>query len=231
MGSLSRQIEEQNMTPAIMLAPFSVSSGSAVAAEHPDWLVKSSKGIPLKISSAGRKKEKQFVLDITRKDVQEHIKGYLSVIKNQWGYRMFVMEELSASAHSGIRSDNSIAYGELINKASALIREALGWNTVLIASDLPLLLSVKEWNARMLINPETVSRCKNISAVAACSSAAAQSLLQHAYWNNETWINAAAALNINYFFSRAGKTQRTNINVKKMLYSEKALFDTAAFSA
>ncbi len=197
MGSLSRTISEQNMVPGLRFAPLLVSKKSILADENRNWLVKAPNGSPLTVPGYYGEKEALYVLDVTREDVLKHLKQTFAVMRDQWGFRAYYLERMSAAAVPGIRENNRINERTLLKKISETIRETLGNKVLLIASGLPRITTPDIWDARVLspeLNSAAGSRRKRRTLMSVTSS-----LLHNSFWNESTWINASGLLPLNLF--------------------------------
>ena len=77
-------------SPGLWLAPFLVGARSALAADHPDWLVGG--------ADAGHNwGQDLFVLDITRPEAAEHLQGVLRRLARA-GFDYFKLDFLYAGA-------------------------------------------------------------------------------------------------------------------------------------
>ncbi len=189
MGSLSRSIGEANLTPGLRFAPFLVSRTSKIAQDNRDWLVKNASGIPLVRPPYLKGGDSSHILDVTHPEVIQHIKRVFTVMRDQWGYRVFVLERLEDLALPGDRSDNHKASGELAESAARLIRESVGNKVMLAASGFPLLCSPGIWDARIsvpaIINPKSSSK-----SIRRRSASAAAAIIHRSAWREPLWINA-----------------------------------------
>ena len=199
MGSASRSIGEQNIIPALRFAPFLVSRKSAVANENRDWMVKNSGGAPLNVEPYGQDRDSAWVLDISRIEVQNHIRRILTVMRDQWGFRAFILERLDDLVVPGQRARENRGPGALFEIASKLIRETVGNKVYLCASGIPLQVSPGEWDARF-VAPKPVRRNKRQSWKSDRSYLNIASRLLHwAPWSEGAWVNASGPLPLEMF--------------------------------
>lgn len=212
MGSLSRTIGEHNIIPGLRFAPLLVSKKSALASENRDWLVKISNGSPVTVPGYTGERDLSFVLDVTRPDVLAHISRTLSIMRDKWGFRTFFLERIGDSAVPGIRSDNRIGTGSLLQTASAAVREALGQKVLLIASGLPLLTTPAIWDSQVIAPSSDLFSGYNSRRKRHTAMSIASALLHRSPWNESAWINASGLLPINVFKQGCGSAARSVMN-------------------
>jgi hypothetical protein len=193
MGSLSRTIGEQNLVPGLRFAPFLISRKSAFAEEKKDWLVKTSKGSPAVVKGYDRDKDQAVVLDVTNPDVEKYISRMFTVMRDQWGYRAYVLERMTDLAVPGFRHNSRVGPGTLMSAASALIRKVVGPKVLLVVENTPLLTGIGNWDARTAA-PSISSFGRQREVL---SAAAAQ--LHRASWNGRSWINTSGPLPWEFF--------------------------------
>ena len=212
MGSLSRTIGEHNIIPGLRFAPLLVSKKSVLAAENRDWLVKTSNGSPVTVPGYAGERDLSFVLDVTRPEVLAHISRILSIMRDQWGFRVFFLERIGDSAVPGIRSDDRNGVGSLLKTVATAVREALGHKVLLIASGLPLLTTPEVWDSQVMAPTSNLfagysSRRKRLTAMSIASA-----LLHRSPWNESAWINASGLLPLKMFKKESGSAARSVMN-------------------
>jgi hypothetical protein len=188
MGSVSRSITEYNMGPALRLAPFLVSRKSELAAEKRDWLVRSSKGSPLLVPGYAGDREMAHVLDITHSEVIAHVTRLFTVMRDQWGFRNFVLERVGNVAVPGNRQNNTLGTGNLMEISSKTIRNAVGNKVLLIASDLPLLTSPGLWDSQALIPAIDEFSLRPLKRARRKAMTIASALLHRSGWIDIGWV-------------------------------------------
>ncbi len=197
MGSLSRTISEQSMTPGLRFAPLLVSKKSILADEYREWLVKTSNGLPVTVPGYCGEKESLYVLDVTREDVIKHLKRTFTIMRDQWGFRAYSLERINAAVVPGLRNDNKLSESTLLKITAEAIRGTLGNKVLILASGLPRITTPGIWDARVLtpgIITTNGSRKKRLALMSVTSA-----LLHSSYWNESTWINASGMLPMSLF--------------------------------
>ena len=135
---LARRITDAGLRAGIWIPPFMVSPASALAKEHPDWLVPD--------LGAGRHWDQEMrILDITNPAAADHI---ASVFRrwSSWGYTFFKLDFLYAAAIPGI---------DRYRQGMQLIRDAVGPDATLLIGGAPLLPSIGLCDA-MRIGPDVL---------------------------------------------------------------------------
>jgi len=122
----------------LWLAPFICIPDSAVAIEHPDWLLKDVCGEPV---VAGYNWGKHYyTFDTTLSEVRVHLRDLFRGFFDA-GYRYFKLDFMYAAALPGVRSTD-IAREDAYRDAIELIRQAVGPSTYLLGSGVPMLASI-----------------------------------------------------------------------------------------
>lgn len=196
MGNASRSISEQNMIPGLRFAPFLVSKKSSIAAERKDWMVRNSSGKPVSVKAYNRDGDTAWILDVSNAEVRKHVKRMMTVMRDQWGFRAFILERLDDIAIPGIRNDEKLGPGALYHLAGELIREALGNRVYIAAEGIPLQLSSSAWDARFVSPEPQQGRGRRADK----SRLASASLLLHrSAWAEGSWSNASCPLSVSMF--------------------------------
>ncbi|MDE6550452.1 MAG: alpha-galactosidase [Clostridia bacterium] len=109
----------------LWLAPFSAHKRSELALNHPDWLLRDTKGKPV---SGGYNWGGFYALDIYNPDVRDYLKKVFDTVLNEWGFDMVKLDFLynccQIPAHNKSR-------GEIMCDGMDLIRELVGDKEVL----------------------------------------------------------------------------------------------------
>ena len=130
MASLAEAAHEKGMLAGLWQAPFICEKESALAAEHPDWVLDlpGAEGANFNWSGA-------IVLDTLNPEVRAHVAKSLRTTTANWGYDLLKLDFLFAAcmvAHDGKNC------GELMADAIALIRESVAPGTRLLLCGVPL---------------------------------------------------------------------------------------------
>lgn len=170
-GSLARvadHIREAGMQPGIWTAPFLVGPGSALARQHPDWLVAG--------SDAGTHWNRPMrILDVTNPSAAEHLTNVFRTLAGL-GFTYHKVDFLYAGAIPGLD-----AYRE----GMRLIREAVGHAAIILACGAPILPTIGLCDA-MRIGPDVLQETSDpqldVEALVRISSL-------RGWMNGRLWVN------------------------------------------
>jgi alpha-galactosidase len=149
---LAGQISLKGFTPGLWLAPFQVQAKSAVAFQHPDWLVKDKNGKP--IHAGFQYNMLMQALDATHPAVLEHLRELADKLTHQWGYGMLKLDFLNAGALPGNRYDPKLTRAQALRLGLDAIRQGAGKETFLLGSGCPFGPAIGVVDA-MRIGPDT----------------------------------------------------------------------------
>jgi alpha-galactosidase len=125
MKNIADSIHSKGLQAGIWLAPFGAQKGSAVAKEHPDWLIKNKKGKPICV---GANWGGFYALNIYNNEAREYIKKFFNEILNVWGFDLVKLDFLYAAS---IIPMNNKTRGEIAYDAIDLLRECVGDKKIL----------------------------------------------------------------------------------------------------
>jgi alpha-galactosidase len=148
-GSLRRtaaRILAAGKRAGVWTAPFLVGEQSALAAEHPDWLVQR--------ASAGWNWNQQLrVIDVTHPAAAAHLERSYRTL-SEWNFTYFKLDFLYAGAIDGGRHEDCSAL-DAYREGLRVIRQAVGPNAILLGCGAPLLPSIGLVDA-MRIGPDVL---------------------------------------------------------------------------
>ena len=130
MAPLAEAAHREGMLAGIWLAPFICERESALAAEHPDWVlgVPGAEGAAFNWSGA-------LVLDTLNPDVRAYVARCLRTATEDWGYDLLKLDFLFAACMVEHGGKNR---GELMDDAIGLIRASVATGTRLLFCGVPL---------------------------------------------------------------------------------------------
>lgn len=138
MGKLSEETSKAGIVPGVWVAPFAVPQHSLLYQEHPNWIIRDSEGNPV-VTKRNVWGGDVYGLDLSREDVQEHVRQIFKRIKNEWNFPVVKMDFLYCGAAVGVRHDPMKTGVELIREEFRQIREIMGEDAILIACGSPIL--------------------------------------------------------------------------------------------
>ena len=133
---LAERIAGSGFTPGLWLAPLTAHPRSALARDHPEWLLRNRRGRPV---SAGL--ISHFIsraLDPTHPEVAAYLHELIATAVHEWGYRYLKLDFLYAGALPGCRHDPRLTRAQALRRALQIIREAAGDEIFLLGCGAPL---------------------------------------------------------------------------------------------
>lgn len=125
MKCIADAIHEKGLKAGLWLAPFGAKKTSALAKEHPDWLIKDAKGKPIPV---GANWGGFYALDIYNPDARQYIKDVFNLVLNEWGFDLVKLDFLYAAA---IKPMYNKTRGEIAYDSIDLLRECVGDKEIL----------------------------------------------------------------------------------------------------
>ncbi|WP_018128985.1 glycoside hydrolase family 36 protein [Haladaptatus paucihalophilus] len=150
MGALAADIESAGYTPGIWLAPFHVAADSAVATEHPEWLIADEDG---PVGAGFRSGEYLYGLDATHPEVQTWLRETFHTVVHEWGYDYLKLDFLFAAALPGDYHDETATRADAYRTGLSIIRDVAGDETFILGCGAPIGPSVGIVDA-MRIGPD-----------------------------------------------------------------------------
>lgn len=132
MDGLAADLHARGLAVGIWLAPLLADADGDLVAEHPDWFLPEAQ---YQHAAMGM----MAVLDVTNPDAARHLSDVIATIVG-WGYDLLKIDFLFAGAFEDSRFED-VTGMEAYHRALALIREAAGDGTVLLAVGAPPLPS------------------------------------------------------------------------------------------
>ena len=137
MKLMAENISATGRIPGLWLAPFMVSTNSQLAKNHPDWLLRDEKGIPVRagITWSGN----PYCLDSSHPEVLEWLSKLIHKVLG-WGYGYLKLDFLYIGALMGKRYQD-IPREAAYRNALQIIHEAAG-NAYILACGAPIIPSL-----------------------------------------------------------------------------------------
>ena len=101
MARIAWQIREQGLIPGIWIAPFLLMPGSKVAKDHPDWILRDTRGAPVKAGWNPNWGGEVWALDLSLPEVEAYLVELFDTVVNTWGYRYLKLDFLYAGLLRG----------------------------------------------------------------------------------------------------------------------------------
>jgi alpha-galactosidase len=172
----------------IWVAPFLVGERSALAREHPDWLVP---GTPAHDGWGGQQLR---ALDTTHPGADAYLREVFGTFR-EMGVDYFKIDFIYAGAMEGPRADPGATGVEAYRRGLRTIREAIGPDSFLLGCGAPILPSVGLVDA-MRVGPDIGHHFEPLDGDLSQPSqrAAAQNSRWRAWQHGRFWVNDADCL-------------------------------------
>lgn len=138
MSHAANAISAAGLTAGIWTAPFIVDEDGPVAAEHPDWLLRSADGGPVRamynpVVWGGW----AVALDTTHPAVLDHLRSIFSSLRAQ-GFDYFKIDFCYAAAFPGVRARADWTRAQALRAGLDAVRDGIGDDAFLLGCGLPL---------------------------------------------------------------------------------------------
>jgi len=134
MGKVAKEIKNKGFKAGIWIAPFVCVSQSEIFKTRQHWLVKNSKGEPLRAGYNSLWKSWFYVLDFYNPEVQKHLSSVFYTITQKWRYDLIKLDFLYAVC---IKPPQNKTRGQLMNDAMTFLRQ-LTIDQLIIGCGVPL---------------------------------------------------------------------------------------------
>lgn len=125
LAETAARIRDLGFEPGIWLMPFLASTSSKVFQNHRDWFVRRTPDEPWVIRGWSPAPDEDWAcLDLTRPDVQAHLREILSAMRS-FGYTLFKLDGTGFSAPPGLRQDAAATGVSAYRTGLKLVRETL----------------------------------------------------------------------------------------------------------
>lgn len=137
---LANEIRAEGFQPGLWLAPFIVSKASDLYQQHPDWIIRNSKGDPIVVNIPVEwgTFNKIYALDTTHPGVQEWLRRIFTKIVKEWGFRFLKLDFIYGAAIEGRRYDPTQTRIEAYRRGLEIIRETVGDDIFILGCGAPL---------------------------------------------------------------------------------------------
>ncbi|CAK9010894.1 unnamed protein product [Durusdinium trenchii] len=133
---LTDAVKKDGLVPGIWLAPASLTLGSRLAQEHPEWILRDETGrhVSCGFTAPGLWMR---ALDTTMPEVLEHIRKTIHTIVHEWGFRYLKCDFLHCAAMPGKRF-LKVSRAKACRMLLEAVREAAGEDVFVLACGAPL---------------------------------------------------------------------------------------------
>lgn len=101
MAALASRIRDKNLIPGLWLAPFLLMPDSKTAKAYPEWILRDSKGIPVRAGWNPNWGGDVWCLDLSLPAVEDYLARIFDIVVNEWGYRYLKLDFLYAGLMRG----------------------------------------------------------------------------------------------------------------------------------
>ncbi len=197
MRSLADAVTATGRDAGLWIAPFLAHPRSAVARSHPDWILRTDRGRPVRAlwNPLWSRTRFMHVLDTTIPEVQAWLTEVARTIRHDWGYRVLKLDFCYAAALPALRSDPSATRAGALRTGLDAIRAGAGEDAFLLGCGLPLGPAVGVVDG-MRIGPDVAPfwssrflRWVTGDQAGTTTEGALRSTLNRAFMHNRLWAN------------------------------------------
>jgi alpha-galactosidase len=128
MKYISDKIKEKGYKAGLWLAPFICEKRSKLYEEHPDWLLKDSKGKPIVVGYNPGWSGNFYALDFYNEDFRNYLKKVFDIVLNDWNYDLVKLDFLYAVS---VIPKEGKTRGQIMSEAMQFLRELVGDKLIL----------------------------------------------------------------------------------------------------
>ncbi len=133
---LADGISGEGFVPGLWMAPFITAPKSAVARNHPEWILSGLRGRPANAGSTWAVLSRG--LDVTHPEVIEHTRQLIRTAVHEYGFRYLKLDFLYAEVLEGRRHDPTRTRAQAMDSILRLIREEAGPGVTLLGCGCPM---------------------------------------------------------------------------------------------
>lgn len=193
---LAGQIRAAGFKPGLWLAPFTVSPGSQLFADHPEWVIRDEDGAPLPALRDFDWEVELHGLDCTHPAALKWLANVVRTVVSEWGFEYLKLDFLYSGALRGQRYATGVTAIEAYRQGLSLIREVAG-DVFIVGCGAPLLPSVGLVDA-MRIGPDIAPfwkpKPKDTYRVWPSAENAVRNTLARYWMHGHLWQNDADCL-------------------------------------
>ncbi|MFI2753729.1 glycoside hydrolase family 36 protein [Cellulomonas sp. P22] len=188
VAPLAAAARDRGMLPGLWLAPFVASRRSALALEHPDWLLRDARGRRVAAGWNGGWNGTFYALDLENPAVLDHLATVFRTARDEWGFGLLKLDFLYAAA---LDDRPGATRAQRMRRAVRLLREWSG-DAAILGCGVPLVSAAglveycrigadvaAKWEDRFL---RALSYRERVSTVSSMRSTVARA------WMDGTWF-------------------------------------------
>jgi alpha-galactosidase len=196
LSGVAEAIRAAGFTPGLWTAPFCAVEASAVFAEHPDWLLRSSDGFHRGLLHPDWSRDGSvYVLDPSRAEVVAHLEALFRELVAR-GFLYLKLDFLYAAAMQARAHDPAVGRAERLRRGLEAIRRGAGDEAFVLGCGCPLGPAVGIVDA-MRIGPDVAPRWRpdpahavpGIEETQPAARSALRSALARVWTHRRLWIN------------------------------------------
>ncbi len=137
--SIVKRIHDAGFKAGIWMAPFLISRKAPVYRNHPDWIIRCEKGLPVVANLHPQwKGNVMYALDPTHPGVQEWLRESVKTLMRDYGFDFLKIDFIYAASLPGLRYDPHSTGAMALRKGLEIIREAAGEEKIILGCGAPL---------------------------------------------------------------------------------------------
>ncbi len=196
LAGIARAIRGAGFTAGLWTAPFCVVPGSALRAQHGDWLLRGADGPALALLHPRWSRDgRVFALDASRPEVQAHLEGLFAELVDH-GFQHLKIDFLYAACLEAQAADSGLGRAERLRAGLAAIRRGAGEEALLLGCGSPLGAAVGSVDAMRIgpdvaphWEPDAASAIPGIEETQPAARSAVRNALARVWMHRRLWLN------------------------------------------
>jgi len=133
---LVQKAKDSGLTPGLWLAPYIVHPKARLVKEHPDWLLRDSRGKPVTAGFVWN--SFTYALDLTNPDALAYTCDVIRTAVEDWGFEYLKLDFLYAAALDGVYQNPTQTRAQVLRRGFEALRKAAGPDVTMLACGCPL---------------------------------------------------------------------------------------------
>lgn len=135
---LTAATEAAGMLAGLWIAPCALTSSSALMRAHPEWVLRTPSGAPLKCGWTAPGLW-IYALDVTHPGAIEYVRLVVRTATREWGFKYLKLDFLhTAAMPGGVRHDPSVTRSQALYNVMAAVRAEVGNDVFVLACGAPI---------------------------------------------------------------------------------------------